>query len=238
MTEQRLPRGTGHDVYVDIGSQGDHDTRLLSQGAVNDQVVVGDIPQEPPGFQPRAQLLAELDRAGGPVSVVYGANGMRGVGKTQLAAAYARDRRAAGWRLVAWVTAENPWSLMSGLVAVAEAMGVADRRTGRAAADAGLAVRQRLETDGSRCLVVFDGAEDPELLRPFIPATGEARILITSTRPSLADLDVNVGVDVFPPEEALTLLTRRTGLTDASGAAKVAPSWCTCLALAAVTQSP
>ena len=62
------------------------------RGHVNDQVIAGDIPQEPPGFQPRARLLAELNRSEGPVSVVHGANGMRGVGKTQLAAAYARDR--------------------------------------------------------------------------------------------------------------------------------------------------
>jgi hypothetical protein len=222
VTKQGMPRGLGHDLYLDRWSQGDQDTDFRRRGPVNDQVIVGDIPQEPPGFQPRARLLAELNRAEGSVSVVHGAKGMRGVGKTQLAAAYARDRRAEGWRLVAWVTAENPWSLTSGLVAVAEAMGVGDRHTVRDAAEAGLAVRQHLESDGSRCLVVFDGAEDPEFLRPFIPVTGEARVLITSARPSLADLGVNVGVDIFSPEEALSLLTSRTGLTDASGAAAVA----------------
>ena len=202
--------------------QADHDARPRSQRTVNDQVVVGDIPREPPGFQPRAQLLAELDRTGRSVSVVHGINGMCGVGTTQLAAAYARDRRAQGWRLVAWVSAENPLSLLSGLAAIAEAIGAADRRIGRGTANPGLAVRQRLETDGGRCLVVFDGAEDPELLRPFVPAGGEARVLITSTRPSLPNLGVNVGVDVFSREEALTLLTGRTGLTDAVRADAVA----------------
>ena len=36
----------------------------LPPEAENHQVVVGDIPAEPPGFRPRVGLLAELDRAG------------------------------------------------------------------------------------------------------------------------------------------------------------------------------
>jgi hypothetical protein len=43
-------------------------------------VVVGDIPQQPPGFQPREDLLAELDtpRASERVSIVHAVAGMRG----------------------------------------------------------------------------------------------------------------------------------------------------------------
>ena len=54
------------------------------------QVVVGCIPREPPGFQPRAELLAELDRYDALVSVLYAMADRQGAGTTQLAAAYAR----------------------------------------------------------------------------------------------------------------------------------------------------
>jgi hypothetical protein len=187
----------------------------------NGQNVVGDIPREPPGFLPRAELMAELDGASGPVAVIYAAAGMRGVGRTQLAAAYVRARLADGWRLVAWVDAADPGALEAGLAAVARALGLAGDRTGPGGSDTGQAVRRRLEADGHRRLVVFDNVVDPDRIRPFLPATGCARVLITSARPA-AGLGAGVPVDVFSPGEALAFLAGRTGLTDASEAGVLA----------------
>jgi tetratricopeptide (TPR) repeat protein len=182
--------------------------------------VVGDIPQVPPGFQPRAGLLAELDRAGGPV--IRAVTGIQGAGKTQLAAAYARARLAAGWRLVAWVNAADPVVLRAGLAAVAEELGLADGRTSQGSGDAGPAVRDWLERDGRRCLVVFDNALDPDGIRPLLPACGSARVLITGSRRPVARLGACLPVDVFSPDEALAFLAQRTGLADAAGASALA----------------
>ena len=189
--------------------------------AVSGQVV-GHIPQQAPGFQPRADLLAELDRAGLRVPVLQAVTGMRGVGKTQLAAAYARAKLKEGWRLVGWVDARDEASLLAGLAAVAETLGLGDLGAGRDPASAGRAVRHRLETDGDRCLIVFDNATDPDVLRRFVPASGAARVLITSNRRSVASLGKGVGVNVFTLDEALAFLADRTGLTDEAGAGAVA----------------
>jgi tetratricopeptide (TPR) repeat protein len=185
-------------------------------------VVVGDIPQRPPGFQQRVELLAELDRAGPGVSVVYAVTGMRGVGKTQLAAAYARAKLAEGWRLVAWVNAEDAGSLLAGLAAVAEAAGVVGEGTGQSTSDTGRVVRHWLESAGDRCVLVFDNATDADALRPYVPAGGAARVVITSNRQSVAKLGARVGVEVFTSGEAVAFMEDRTGLADTAGAEALA----------------
>jgi tetratricopeptide (TPR) repeat protein len=191
-------------------------------GSASGQVVVGDIPQEPPVYQPRAGLLAELDRPRVQVPVVLAVTGMPGAGKTVLAAAYARAKLAAGWRLVAWVNAESTGSLRAGLARVADAAGLREGETGRDAPDAGRLVRHQLEADGDRCLLVFDDARDPALLQPFVPAYGAARVLITGTERSAAIQATGVRVDVFTDDEALAFLTARTGRVDPQGAAALA----------------
>jgi tetratricopeptide (TPR) repeat protein len=194
-------------------------------------VVAGEIPQEPLGYQPRQDLLAALE-APGPksrVSVVHALTGMRGVGKTQLAAAYARSRIDAGWRLVAWVNAEDPGVLLAGLAEVATALGM---KTGDVTA-AGRAVRHRLESDGQDCLLVLDNATDAGLLRPFLPAAGAAQVIITSNQQSVAELGASVPVEVFSEDEALAFLAERTGQDDPDGARALAAGLgCLPLALA------
>jgi tetratricopeptide (TPR) repeat protein len=181
-------------------------------------LLVGDVPRQPPGFQPRAELLAALDASGAGVSVVHAVTGMRGVGKTQLAAAYARARLADRWRLVAWVNAEDSAGLAGGLAAVAEAAGLAADGGG----DPGRAVRHWLEADGERCLVVFDNAADADALRPYLPVGGAARVLVTSNRGSVAELGEPLEVKAFTPDEAAVFLADRTGLADPCGGGELA----------------
>ena len=186
----------------------------------DEQLVVGDIPAPPPGLQPRPALLAQLNRASQKPPVVL--TGIWGAGKTQLAATYARARLADSWRLIAWINARNSETLLAGLAAVAEAAGLSAGGSRQGPADAGQAVRDWLEADGSFRLLVFDDVEDPGLLQPFVPAAGEARVLITSAREPTAELGTSVPVGVFSAEEALALLDGRTGLADEDGALAVA----------------
>jgi hypothetical protein len=227
VTQVEIPGGQGVQV-------GDHNTQHNEYNIENyienviqppatpssGQVVAGDVPQPPPAFQPRADLLAALPTAGPAGPVVRTVAGMRGVGKTHIAAAYARSCIEEGWRLVAWINAEDLGGVLAGLADVAAGLGL-DAADGDVEA-AGRAVRHRLEIDGDRCLLVFDNATDPAVLRPFIPAAGTAQVIITSNQQSIANLGAGVRVDVFSEPEALAFLAERTGSPDSDGARAVA----------------
>jgi tetratricopeptide (TPR) repeat protein len=204
---------------INILDHSDPDTETPLSVANRTQIIVGDIPQKPPGFQPRRDLLAELDAPGEPqVPVVHAITGMRGVGKTHLAAAYARARLADGWKLVAWINGQDTGTILSGLTSVATRLGLSISTS----ADVGEAVRHWLEVDGRHCLLVFDNAADPDRLRQFLPAAGSSQILITSTLESVGNLGVSVPVQVFSEDEARTFLAERTGRSDANDAALLA----------------
>ena len=129
------------------------------------QVVVGEIPREPAAFVARV-MVSRLAAAagGGRVAVVCAVTGLRGVGKTQIAAAYARARVGEGWGLVGWVNAETRDVLLDGLRRVAKGLGVADREGDHAYGPAG--------GDGTGCTPHRRAGQigEPEPPPPICPA--------------------------------------------------------------------
>jgi tetratricopeptide (TPR) repeat protein len=190
-----------------------------SAAGVSEPVVAGEIPQEPVAFQPREELLGVLRSSGPGVSLVATVTGMRGAGKTQLAAAFARECADAGWRLVGWVDAQDAASVLAGLAVVAARLEIA---AGLGAEDAAVAVRNWLEAGGESCLLVFDNAADFGVVRRFVPAAGKARVVVTTTGQVAGTRGTAVPVGVFSEGEGLGFLAERTGLGDEAGARAVA----------------
>jgi tetratricopeptide (TPR) repeat protein/uncharacterized membrane protein (UPF0136 family) len=211
----------GMDVKLDVLSS--KVDRLPSHRAVSPRgpVVVGELPREPAAFVTRDQL-GDLERAlqGSRVGVVCALTGLRGVGKTHVAAAYARARIADGWGLVGWVDAETTDSLVGGLARVAEALGVADSDGDSLKSAENL--RGHLQSRRAPGLLVLDNALEPDVVRRFLPAVGSTQIVITTGESAFSTFGQPVEVGQFSRDQSLGYLRERTGLEDGEGAARVA----------------
>jgi tetratricopeptide (TPR) repeat protein len=197
--------------------------RLTAFGRASMRLVVGEIPREPEAFIERAPLenLADAARTGRP-AVLHAVTGLRGVGKTQLAAAYARRRIADGWPLVAWINAEARDTLITGLADVAEMLELPTPDNAGDSLKAALLLRDHLNTRTADGLLVFDNATSPDDLRPLLPAAGRTQVVVTSTSESFRSLGTMVRVSRFDRDQSLEFLAVRSGQPASPGADELA----------------
>ncbi|MGH3996098.1 MAG: tetratricopeptide repeat protein, partial [Pseudonocardiaceae bacterium] len=75
--------------------------------------------------------------------------------------------------------------------------------------------------DRDRWLLIYDNAEDPQLLAPFLPG-GAGQVLITSRNPRWGVLATPVQVELFVPGESVSLLLRRVPRLSTRDAVRIA----------------
>lgn len=172
---------------------------------------IGEVPRQPRAFQRRPQLRGRIDEilaAGRPCCLL----GAKGVGKTQLAAAYARSCLDLGIP-VAWLAAEQ---LADSLEAMAAELGLLGKGDDPAMVQRRL--RGWLAERREPYLLVLDNAVDPDAVASILPATGVVRVLITSTSHAFERLAEPVAVERFTSREALDYLRERVGPGDVAAA--------------------
>jgi transcriptional regulator with XRE-family HTH domain/tetratricopeptide (TPR) repeat protein len=173
----------------------------------------------PPHFMGREAALAAIDQAfahnRGRVAITA-LHGLRGVGKTVLAAAYAQAH-AQDYRATWWLRAETEATLRADLVGLGVRLGWVAPDAPEA--DALAAVMQLLAQDGGGLLLVFDNALDADALRPYLPHGGASRALITSNAHAWRSLAAPIRLYTWPEEIGAAFLTARTGRTDEHQAA-------------------
>jgi hypothetical protein len=180
----------------------------------------GHVPPRNPGFTGREGLLAQIRDAllAGDRTVVQALQGMGGVGKTQLAVEYVH-RFADSYDLVWWINADQAGLIGNQFAELGENLGCVDPR-------AGLTEAARQETLGElrerdRWLLVFDNAESPADLTPWLPG-GNGHVLITSRAHGWAEVAVPVEVDVMTRAESVAVLRNRVPWLAEADAEKVA----------------
>jgi hypothetical protein len=198
-----LPPLSCVDRTVAAGQQASSAPPILTGHTTVGRSMVWRVPARNQAFTGRQPLLARLRRQlteAGRVCVAA-LHGWGGVGKTQLAIEFAH-LFASDYSLVWWVDAERVELIPDQLAALGIAAGWVD--VGTRTPDAVTLVAGRLR-QLPRWLLVFDNAEDPATLRPFLPP-GVGHTIITSRAPSFVEIATPVEVDVFHRHESVALL--------------------------------
>ena len=223
-----------HDVLVAVHSELIRQDRQGSSppiraGMGTARVVPAQLPGDVHVFTGRAAELAELDRlltatptqtdatdaaGGGSTSVVISAvSGTAGVGKTALALRWAHRVRAEFPDGQLYVNLrgydpDQPLSATDALARFLRALETPGQDFPIEQEERTAAYRSLL--DGRRILIVLDNAATVEQVRPLLPGTPSALVVVTS-RDSLAGLVARDGarrldLDLLPPEDAVVLL--------------------------------
>ena len=142
--------------------------------------------------------------------------GMRGSGKTQLAASLAQECEDANWNLVAWVYAGSPESIKSGLVALA--MDLKINTSDQPTQDE--VIRRCLNhlksADPADRLIIFDNVEDINHLRGLMPNGNGLRVIATTTNDTGWEHQdwTTIKVGVFDRSESINYLLTVTKSED------------------------
>jgi tetratricopeptide (TPR) repeat protein len=168
------------------------------------------VPPPHADFVGRESELAALEEAlsrGGVSALTQPAtvHGLGGVGKTQLALAFAA-RHAARYTVGFWLPAENPTALAVAFADLARELRLpeADDPDQRRRTEA---VKRWLASPQSGLwLLIFDNAERREGVAPYLPAGRRGHVLITSRNPEWRPLAKAIKIPWLPRDKSIELL--------------------------------
>ncbi|MFE9690208.1 FxSxx-COOH system tetratricopeptide repeat protein [Micromonospora sp. NPDC005806] len=173
-----------------------------------DRRLRSNLPPRNPSFVGRGEYLERLrDRLsadGSPVTLTGGA----GVGKSELAREFAH-RFAYDYDVVWWIPAQDRETVQTSLGELADEINAVD---GTGAAEAALTA---LSTRGgiSRWLLIYDNADNADVLDRLQPRDGTGHVLITSRDDGSADLPSPLEVAAFTGDESIAMLRRVLGIS-------------------------
>jgi tetratricopeptide (TPR) repeat protein len=156
-----------------------------------------------------------LQHAEGRVAITA-LHGLRGVGKSTLAAAYA-ERHRAEYRATWWIRAQTEVTMRADLVALGVRLHwvVADDKEESALA----AVMEYLRHESRDILLIYDNATDVNALKPYLPPGSAAHVLVTSNAHAWRGIAQPVEIRLWPKEIGADYLIARTGRVSERGTA-------------------
>jgi tetratricopeptide (TPR) repeat protein len=142
-------------------------------------------------------------------------SGLGGIGKTQIAVQYAYQH-SDEYQAVLWARAESHEALTSSFVEIAGHLDLPQKDE----KDQTIIVQavKRWLQDNSGWLLILDNADEPKVVREFLPTKCDGHMLLTTRAQALGGLAQRIEVDTFTPELGALFLLRRAALIAADGA--------------------
>jgi hypothetical protein len=134
-------------------------------------------------------------------------HGLRGVGKTTLAAAHA-ERHRGDYRATWWIRAQAETTLRADLVGLGIRLGWVGTDAEEEPVIATL--MERLRHEGEGILLIFDNVIDADALKPYLPRGGAAKVLVTSNAHAWRGVAEPVQIRVWTKEIGGDYLIART----------------------------
>jgi tetratricopeptide (TPR) repeat protein len=183
-------------------------------------VAISNIPiTVPRHFLGRDDDLAAIDKAltsSNGRAAITALHGLRGVGKTTLAAAFA-ERHGSKYRATWWIRAEAESAMRADLVGLGVRM---EWVAADAQEDPALkTVMDRLRDEGDGLLLIYDNANNAREFEKYATHGGFAQIIVTSNAPDWRGVAAPVEIEVWPPEIGADFLIERTGRSEDRSAA-------------------
>ena len=134
--------------------------------------------------------------------------GLRGVGKTTVAATYA-ERHRRNYRATWWVRAQTESAMRADLTGLGVRLGwvLPDEKEEAAV----ITVLERLRHEGKGLLLIYDNAVDADSVKPYLPRGGAARVLVTSNAHAWRSSAEPIEIRLWPKEIGADYLIARTG---------------------------
>jgi tetratricopeptide (TPR) repeat protein len=161
-------------------------------------------------------LHAELTGSGvAALSQAVALAGLGGIGKTQTAVEYAYCHFPADYDWVFWVKADTELNAITDLANIGRSLDL----SGETLDELATQTRHWLETH-DRWLLIFDNADQPELLKSVLPRGHQGKVLLTSRARRFASLGIKAPIEVqrLSPEESIAFLKDRAQQSDLDAA--------------------
>lgn len=185
-------------------------------------------------------LLATKAQNGRKIHIFHG---LGGIGKTQLAIAYARKHQHT-YTAIVWVNGYSRDTVLQSLAAFGRHSGISEASDSTAnttqqapdtEVEADAVLRWLALEKNRRWLMIFDNVDrdiqsDEDMqaynVTSFVPPADHGSVLITTRLPSLGEIGKSTEITGLNPNQALELLSNRSGLHPSSSGTIRIPSEC------------